>query len=306
MTVQLAQGQVNARDYVGYGESPPRVTWPGGARVAISIVLNIEEGAERSVARGDAVDDLNGHWAPHSVDPAWRNLDLESAFEYGARAGIWRVLRILRVHDVPATAFACAVALELNPDVARALVRDGHEIANHGYQWDEHAGLTAEEENALIVRSTESLERTTGERPRCWYSRDGLTASTRRLTRAAGYTYDSNAFAEDQPYYTEVDGVAHVLVPYASDTNDSSLVRTFRTGGAFADYLGDTLEMLRSDTRPGASMMTLGLHPRIVGRPAYARALEGFIADAKALPDVWFARRDEIARHWRNVASTSA
>jgi peptidoglycan/xylan/chitin deacetylase (PgdA/CDA1 family) len=303
MTVHLAQARAGARDYVGYGESPPRVSWPGGARVAISVVLNIEEGAERSVARGDAVDDLNGHWAAHSVHPNRRNLDLESAFEYGARAGIWRVLRILRAHDVRATAFACALALELNPLVARALVRDGHEIANHGFQWDEHAGLSPEVEKALIERSTASLERTTGERPRCWYTRDGVNPETRRLIRALGYTYDSNAFAEDQPYYTEVDGIPHVLVPYASDTNDSSLVRTFRTGGAFEAYLRDTLEMLREDTRRGASLMTLGLHPRVIGRPAYARALDSFLTHATALPDVWFARRDEIADHWRNVAT---
>jgi peptidoglycan/xylan/chitin deacetylase (PgdA/CDA1 family) len=288
----------DARDYVGYGEAPPSVRWPGGARVAVSVVLNIEEGAERSVARGDAVDDLNGHWGEHSAHPKVRNLALESAFEYGSRAGIWRVLRILRRHDVRATAFACAVALELNPSVARSLVADGHEIANHGNQWDEHAALRPDEETALIARSTESLERTTGERPRCWYSRDGVSPDTRRLIRAAGYTYDSNSFAEDVPHVVGVAGDEHLLVPYASDTNDSSLMKTFRTGRAFSTYLRDTLEMLIHDTRPGPAMMTVALHPRVIGRPAYAGALDSFLAYAAARPEVWFARRDEIARHW--------
>jgi peptidoglycan/xylan/chitin deacetylase (PgdA/CDA1 family) len=288
----------STRDYLGYGESPPKVAWPGGARVAVSVVLNIEEGAERSVARGDAVDDLNGHWGEHAAHPQVRNLALESAFEYGSRAGIWRVLRILRRHDVRATAFACAVALELNPSVAKALVADGHEIANHGYQWDEHATLTPAQEAELVARSTESLERTSGERPRCWYSRDGVSPDTRRLIRAAGYTYDSNSFAEDVPHLVQVDGDAHLLVPYASDTNDSSLMKTFRTGRAFSTYLRDTLEMLIDDTRPGPGVLTVALHPRVIGRPAYAGALDAFLGHAAARPEVWFARRDEIARHW--------
>jgi peptidoglycan/xylan/chitin deacetylase (PgdA/CDA1 family) len=291
------------RDYVGRGPTPPAFTWPGGRRVAVSVVLNIEEGAERSVARGDAVDDLNGHWGVHTAHPEVRNLALESAFEYGSRAGIWRVLRILDRHDVRATAFACAVALEANPLVARALVEAGHEIANHGHQWDEHAFLAAEAERRLIERSTESLERTTGQRPRCWYSRDGVSVNTRRLIREAGYTYDSNYFADDVPTAMRVDGAEHVLVPYASDTNDSSLMGTFRTGGAFTAYLRDTLEMLLDDTRPSPAMMTVALHPRVIGRPAYAGALDAFLAFAAAQPDVWFARRDEIAHHWQTLAA---
>jgi peptidoglycan/xylan/chitin deacetylase (PgdA/CDA1 family) len=291
------------RDYVGYGPMPPDVTWPGGRRVAVSVVLNIEEGAERSVARGDAADDLNGHWGTHTAHPEMRNLALESAFEYGSRAGIWRVLRILRRHEVRATAFACAVALEANPRVARALVADGHEIANHGNQWDEHAHLAPIRERQLVERSTRSLQRTTGERPRCWYSRDGITAETRRIIRDAGYTYDSNDFSDDVPHAVDVDGARHMLVPYGSDTNDSSLMSTFRTGGAFTAYLRDTLEMLLVDPGQGPGMMTVALHPRVIGRPAYAGALDAFLADAATRPQVWFARRDEIARHWETVTA---
>jgi allantoinase len=281
------------------------MTWPDGARVAVSIVLNIEEGAERSVARGDDVDDLNGHWAHHNAHAQARNLALESAFEYGSRAGIWRVLRILRRHGVPATAFACAVALELNPQVAAALVAHGHEIANHGNQWDEHADLPPAEERALLERSTASLERTTGHRPRCWYSRDGITAATRPMIRELGYTYDSNASCDDLPFSVDVDGEPHVVVPYAGDTNDSGLVKTFRTADAFARYLLDSLEMLEADPRGGPALMSVGLHPRLIGRPAFAAALDRFLSSAVPRSQVWFATRAQIADHWRGAVEST-
>lgn len=290
------------RDYVGYGGRPPARPWPGGARVAISVVINVEEGAERSVARGDTVDDRQGGWSEHATHPSARNLALESAFEYGSRAGIWRLLRVLDRHQVRATAFACARALELNPAVARALVARGHEIANHGYQWDEHTGRADGEEQALIGRSTASLLASTGEQPGCWYSRDGVTTDTRRLIRAAGYTYDSNSFSDDRPYALEVDGARHTIVPYAGDTNDSGLVCSFPTARVFARYLSDTLELLRTEDEPAGSLMTVALHPRLAGRPAYAGALDRFLSEA-AGPGVWFATRGEIARYWEQTAT---
>lgn len=301
---------VVARDFAGYASDPPRAVWPGGARVAVSLVLNIEEGAERSIARGDGADDAPPRWSSHATDPLQRNLDLESTFEYGARAGVWRVLEILRRHSVPATAFACAVALEANPRVARALVADGHEIANHGYRWDEHARLTDAEEGELIARSTASLLASTGQRPRCWYSRDGVRDSTRALLREAGYTYDSNSFSDDLPYLADGDGDGdmppHVVVPYAGDTNDSGLGGAFRTGRAFGRYLQDSLDMLLEDPRAGDRMMSVGLHPRIIGRPAYAGALDRFLTYARAKPGVWFAARGEIARRWTTAHGDAA
>jgi len=266
--------------------------------VAVSLVLNIEEGAERSVARGDHADDLNGHWAEHTAHPTRRNLALESAFAYGSRAGIWRILRILRRNGVPATAFACALALELNQAVADALVRDGHEIANHGYQWDEHTGLPPEDEARLIELSTASLERTTGQRPLGWFSRDGVSDTTRQVLHALGYRYDSNYFGGDQPRTLEEDGRRHLVVPYAGDTNDSGLVRAYPTARSFTTYLRDSLEQLLADSADIPAVMTVGLHPRLIGRPAYASALEAFLVHAAADPRVWFGRRDEIAVHW--------
>ena len=295
----------DARDYIGYGATPPDCLWPGGNRVACSVVLNIEEGAERAVARGDIADDVNADWGTYSVDPVVRNPLLESAFEYGSRAGIWRLLAILERHGVRATAFACGVALELNPPLAKALVARGHEIANHGYHWDEHALLSIDDERALLKRSTDALVGATGEQPRCWYSRDGVTPNSRQLLRDAGYTYDSNGFADDLPYPVNVGGKPYTVVPYTGDANDSGLLRVFPTGAAFGRYLGDTLEMLLDDTRPGAAVMTLGLHPRLVGRPAYALHLSRFLDLACARKGVWFATRGEIATAWQAMAGTA-
>lgn len=279
--------------------------WPGGALVAVSLVLNIEDGAERSVARGDRADDRMAHWREHSTCATSRNLTLESAFEYGARAGIWRVLRTMRELDVRATAFCCARALEANPLVARALVRDGHEIGNHGLMWDTHTDLSAEAEHAAIAESTDLIERLTSIRPTTWYSRDGRTETTLAGALAAGCcSYDSNSFSDDSPYLLPVGEEQVVVVPYAGDANDSGLVSRFATADAFAAYLVDSLEALVEDAeamqgpRRATPVLSVGLHPRLIGRPGYVRALRDFVVRAQAMP-VWIATRGEIARYWR-------
>ncbi|MCG2622548.1 polysaccharide deacetylase family protein [Arthrobacter sp. I2-34] len=293
-------GQTTTRGFVGYGEFPPDFRWPGDARVAVSLVINVEEGAERSRARGDSADDLGAHWIPAHAVPGARNLTLESAFEYGARAGIWRLLRILRHHEVRATAFCCAAALQLNPGVAAALVRDRHEIADHGQQWDTHTGLSAEDEQQLIIQSRDAITASTGVRPTSWYSRDGLNPHTRQTLAAAGFTYDSNSFNDDVPHWGAGPNNPRLpVLPYAGDTNDSGLLGLFPTAGAFAGHLAATLDMLLADTRSGPSVMSIGLHPRLIGRPAYAAALGRFLAHAQQNGKaVWFATREEIVNWW--------
>jgi len=280
-------------------------TWPGGARVAVSLVLNIEDGAERSIARGDRADDRGAHWLEHRTSPSARNLSLESAFEYGARAGIWRVLRALRDFDVRATAFCCARALQACPPVAAALVRDGHEIANHGLLWDTHTDLAPEQERAAIAESTRLIEQLTGVRPTTWYSRDGRTESTLASALAEGCCrYDCNSFSDDAPYHVVVGERVVTVVPYAGDTNDSGLVNRFATADDFAGYLCDSLEALVEECRTGGGtagrppVLSVGLHPRLIGRPAYIKALRIFLEKACATPKVWFATRSEIAAHW--------
>ncbi|WP_267274902.1 polysaccharide deacetylase family protein [Arthrobacter sp. CDRTa11] len=287
----------SSRDFIGYGESPPEFLWPGDARVAVSLVINVEEGAERSIARGDPANDLGAHWIPARAS-AERNLTLESAFEYGSRAGIWRLLRILRKHDVRATAFCCAMALQLNPEIGAALVRDGHEIADHGYQWDTHTGLTDEEEARLVASSCESIKAATGREPTTWYSRDGLKPGTRRLLADEGFAYESNSFNDDLPHWgSGPENPRLPVLPYAGDTNDSGLLRQFPTGDSFANHLVGALEMMLVDARSGASVMSVGLHPRLIGRPAYAGAVDKYLTHARGKP-VWFATRVEIVSAW--------
>ncbi|WP_345453620.1 polysaccharide deacetylase family protein [Arthrobacter gyeryongensis] len=286
------------RDFVGYGEHPPEFRWPGASRVAVSLVINVEDGAERSIARGGPADDLGAHWIKHPVHPTVRNLTLESAFEYGSRAGIWRVLRILRRHNVRATAFCCATALEQNAQIAAALVRDGHEIADHGYNWDTHAGLAPDEERALITASRDSIAGSTGVPPTSWYSRDGLNRGTRDILAAAGFMYESNSFNDDLPHFgTGMGASALPVLPYAGDTNDSGLFTQFPTATAFAGHLCGTLDMMLTDSRSGPSVMNVGLHPRLIGRPAYATALDTFLSHASK-NSAWIATRSQIIEAW--------
>jgi peptidoglycan/xylan/chitin deacetylase (PgdA/CDA1 family) len=277
--------------------------------VAVSLVLNIEDGAERSIARGDRADDRGAHWEQHTTSATSRNLSLESAFEYGARAGIWRVLRTLREFDVRVTAFCCARALEANPLVAQALVRDGHEIGNHGLLWDTHTDLSIGAEHAAIAESSEMIERLTGVRPVTWYTRDGRTEATLAGALAADCCrYDSNSFSDDSPYLLSVGENEVVVVPYAGDTNDSGLISLFPTADAFARYLCASLAALtaepqrfRSDRPAGrrTPVLSVGLHPRLIGRPGYIKALRDFLGHAHATPHAWIATRGEIAAYWR-------
>ena len=287
-----------SRDFVGYGEQPLPGRWPGASKVAVSLVLNIEDGAERSTARGDEVDDLNAHWIKHSASAAERNSSLESAFDYGARAGIWRVLRTLREFNAPCTAFCCAEALMANPSIAAALVRDGHEIANHGLKWNTHTNLDKRAEREEIRRSTQKILAVTGHPPTSWYSRDGISSWTLETLLDESYSYDSNSFCDDSPYSVGAGGRSMTVVPYAGDTNDSGLLSMFPTGRAFGDYLRDALEMLLSESRVGATVMSVGLHPRLIGRPGLITGLRSFLREAREL-GTWIAPRSEIASYWK-------
>lgn len=262
-----------ARDYVGHGAEMPGFLWPGDARVAVSLVINVEEGAETGLSPGQ-----------------------ETTFDYGARAGIWRILRILDRHGIQATAFCCAVALQRNPVVAAALVQRGYEIADHGYHWDKHAGLSVEDERSLIVESRDAIAEATGMRPTSWYSKDGLNPETRRTLVEEGFRYESNSFNDDLPHWG-TDGVRLPVLPYAGDTNDSSLMGPYPTGRAFADHLIGSLDLQLEDPRDGPSVMSVGLHPRIIGRPTYAGALDRFLSHALGR-GAWIATRLEIVEWW--------
>jgi peptidoglycan/xylan/chitin deacetylase (PgdA/CDA1 family) len=289
------------RDLVGYAGKPPSIRWPGGARLAVSIVINYEEGSERSFAVGDPDQESLTEWGAYAVPPEIRNLAMESMHEYGSRVGVWRLLDILERHSVKCTFFACAVAFEQTPGVARAAVAGGHEICSHGYRWEEVFRLAEGEEREHIRLAVESLQRTTGERPVGWYCRYGPSVNTRRLlVEEGGFLYDSDSYNDEIPYLVEVDGRRHLVVPYAPDTNDIQfwLGNGLAPADQFFAYLRDSFDVLYAEASSQPRMMSVGLHCRIIGRPGRARALDRFIEYAKGRPEVWFATRAEIARWW--------
>ena len=234
-----------------------------------------------------------------------RDLNNESFFEYGSRVGVWRLMDMFRRYDVRSTFFCCALALERNPEVARGIPAEGHEVCGHGYRWEEYHLMERDEERESIARTVESLERTTGERTLGWFTRYGPSLNTRQLVvDHGGFIYDSMGMNDDLPYYTTVKGPdgndqPWPVVPYSMETNDA---RFWRGGlssvGAFYEYLKDTFDVLYEEGRSHPKMMSIGLHCRIAGRPARSRAVERFLQHATQMPGVWFARRDEIARWW--------
>lgn len=290
------------RDFVGYGRRPPRVVWPDGARVAVSLVLNYEEGAEQYERLGDPHTDALGE-LPWSYEGARRDFALEGMYEYGSRSGIWRLFGILHEYDVKATVFACGAALERNSAVGAAIAQLGHETCGHGYRFTRSEDFTTpEEEREEIERAIEAIRASTGVRPVGWYWRYSPTIWTRSLLVAeGGFIYDSDSYNDDLPYYTVVSGKRHLVVPYTLTYNDVRFV--LAEGSLSPDAFCRTLrrgldELLLEGERGYPKMMTVGLHPRWAGQASRANAIREFIECAMSAGDVWFARRDEIARWW--------
>lgn len=289
------------RDLVGYGEHPPDAAWPGGARLAVSIVLNWEEGAENTVLHGDAGSEWNvTDIGDHQPYPGGRDLRVESVFEYGARAGVWRVLRLLQDRSVPATVFACGMAVERAPELAARMTALGHEICAHGYRWIDYRLVDVDTERRHIQRTVAAIECATGRRPVGWYT--GRTSlNTRPLViEAGGFTYDSDDYSDDLPYWKSVGGRPHLVIPYSLDTNDMRFVTSagFTTSHQFFDYLRDAFDVLYAEGAAAPKMMSVGLHCRLVGRPARSAAVAKFLDYAAGHVGVWFATRAQIADHW--------
>jgi allantoinase len=292
---------VSGRDLVGYGRNPPDPRWPDGARLAVSFVLNYEEGGEQTPLEGDPSSEAFLHevvGAPPTVGR--RNLNTESMFEYGSRAGFWRVHGIFTAHGLPLTVYAVGQALERNPSAARAMVDAGWEVASHGWRWIDYAELPEEEERVHLRWAVEAIERACGTRPVGWYT--GRTSeSTRRLVvEEGGFLYDSDSYADDLPYWVEVAGRDHLVIPYTLDANDFKFLLPggFVTAQDFEKYLVDSFDRLRAE---GGRMLSVGLHCRIVGRPGRAPALDRFLAHVRRHEDVWVATRAQIARHWHET-----
>lgn len=286
------------RDLLGYSRGRPSTWWPGGARLAVNIALNYEEGAEQSVADGDPVTEgVPGVPAP---SPTTRDVRNESLFEFGSRVGGWRLLDVFAEHGVSATIFACGRALERNPDYARALADAGHEVAGHGYRWVRYRSLSREEQVQDIRRAVAAIAATTGQRPLGYFARDYGADIRELLVEVGGFVYDSHAFNDEMPYFVEVNGSRLVVVPYAADTNDvgMDLRPMFAYAGGFRDYLTATFDTLYRESLRYPRMMTVALHSRTSGLSARSKDVADFLTYARGHEGVWFARRLDIAKHW--------
>jgi putative urate catabolism protein len=287
------------RDLIGYGGRPPKANWPGGKQVAVQFVLNYEEGGENSVLHGDAgaegfLSDMVGAAAVQGA----RNMAMESLYEYGARAGFWRLRDLFAERELPLTVFGVASAMERNPAAVEAMMQAGWEIATHGYRWINYQDLPEDLEREHIARAIEVQTRLTGERPLGWYQGRTSPNTARLVVEEGGFVYDADSYADDLPYWDTRFGKPQLIVPYTLDCNDMKFVayNGFTTGGQYFDYLMDALETLRAE--PGATMMSIGLHCRIVGKPPRAAGLKRFLDHLLTLDDVWVCRRIDIARHW--------
>lgn len=290
-----------SRDLVGYGRDLPPGGWPGGARIAVSVVINYEEGSERSFAMGDDEQETATEWNSYVLPPGVRNLAMETMYEYGSRVGIWRILDTLDRYGVKATFFACAVALEQNPRVARAIVAGEHGVVSHGYRWEETFRLDRDEERKHIRMALASFETSLGYRPRGWYCRYGPSVNTRELVVEEGFDYDCDAYNDDLPYYVDVRGRRHLVLPYTPDVNDFRFWQSpgLSTSGQFFDYLKDSFDTLYREGEQRPRMMSIGLHPRQIGRPGRIGGLERFLTYAQGFDGVAFLTRDQIADAWQ-------
>jgi allantoinase len=291
------------RDLIGYASRPPHPHWPHEARIAVSLVLNYEEGGEACVLNGDSHSEsvLTDLGAVDAL-PGVRNMNVESLFEYGSRVGFWEIMRLLRSMGAPATVFAVGMALERNPEVAAELAASSLEVACHGQRWIDYQFVPEEVERAQMLSNIETITRLIGRRPVGWYTGRPSPNTRRLVVEIGGFLYDSDAYNDDLPYWTEVSGQRHLIVPYSFDTNDSRLQRggDFSTGDHFFTYCRDAFDWLyRMGAGGRPRMMSIGLHGRIIARPSRIGALARLLEHIQRHEGVWLCNRAAIAEHWR-------
>lgn len=285
------------RDLVGYGRTPPEAKWPKDARIAVNFCLNYEEGAERHIDHGDGQSESILHEVGGDPRIGGRDPNSESMYEYGSRAGFWRVMRCLEDRGLNFTINAVGQALTLNPDAAQAIADSGADIHAHGWRWIDYADMPEDQERSHIRQTVAEIERLTGRAPAGWYTGRPSLNTRRLVIEQGGFLYDSDSYADDLPYWCYDYGRPHLILPYSIDTNDSRFFRTsgFVTGEDFFQYNRDAFDVLYAE---GGRMLTIGLHARLIGRPGRIGGLMRLLDHMMAKDDVWIARREDIARHW--------
>ncbi len=287
------------RDLRGYGAQPPAANWPGGARTALQFVVNYEEGGENCVLHGDAASEAFLSEIVGAVPvEGQRHMNMESLYEYGSRAGFWRLHRLFTRNKVPVTVFGVAMALERNPDAVAAMQDAGWEIATHGYRWVDYQHVDEATERAHLQKAIDIHTRVTGERPLGWYLGRCSPNTHRLVAGEGGFLYNADSYADDVPYWDDAHGEPQLMVPYTLDANDMrfATAQGFNSGKQFYRYLKDTFRMLHGE---GGRMMSVGLHCRLAGRPGRAAAVAKFLDFVAKQEGVWLATRLDIAKHWR-------
>ena len=290
------------RDLIGYADQLPQANWPGGARIAVQFVLNYEEGAENCILHGDSasetfLSEIIGARAYEGV----RHPSMESIYEYGSRAGFWRIYKLFHERHIPITVFGVAMALERHPRAVEAMLEAGFEICSHGWRWIDYQFMDKALEREHMQRAIEIIQRMTGERPKGWYTGRNSPNTRDLLIEQGGFVYDSDDYSDDLPFWVKVQGQDHLVVPYTLDTNDMRFasLQGFNSGEQYFTYLKDAFDVLYAEGATTPKMLSIGLHCRIVGRPARFAALQRFVDYVQQQPDVWLCRRIDLAEHWR-------
>jgi peptidoglycan/xylan/chitin deacetylase (PgdA/CDA1 family) len=292
---------MSKRDFIGYGEHPPQANWPNGARIALNISLNFEGGGERSIMEGDGESEGVLNDIGQSSLAGLRSPLVETVFEYGSRIGGWRLLRLFRERGIKVSLLAVAKAAEANPDLVRAFIADGHELVSHGYRWLDYQIMPAQIEREHIRLAIETLEGVTGIRPTGWMTGRPSVNTRRLLIEHGGIDYDRDALNDELPYWLEVDGRQHLVVPYSFETNDNRFNENsgFSNGDDFARYMSDCFDVMYAEGATSAKMMSLALHDRLIGRPGRITGLMRFLDHVAKHENVWICTGAEIAAHWR-------
>ncbi len=292
------------RDLIGYGPDKPKADWPNGARIALQFVINYEEGGENCILHGDkASEAFLSEISNADMREGIRHMSMESIYEYGSRVGVWRLFELFKQNEIPVTVFAIAMALQRNPAVAEAGLKNGFEFCSHGLRWIDYQYMPKEIEKEHLEQAIEIHQQVTGERPLGWYTGRTSPNSRQLIADEGGFLYDADDYSDELPFWSNMIDTPHLVVPYTLDANDMRFmaVAGFGGGDQFYAYLKDSFDTLYEEGANTPKMMSVGLHCRVVGRPGRFQALKKFVEYARSHDKVWFARRVDIARHWRET-----